>query len=457
MLSQAAAPLGSRLLLHSAAAAAASSAAASAPCAGLASRRFGATRSWGLTAGPAVTAAPSSLPLHLRNLHSSPDSHHGSGAVTPDPSSGGAAAARAGPAADADPAATGTAPTPSPGRGDPGFSPGWTLTLERGIGKSYGKEAELQATAAFRAEVFPDLPIATTWQNWVKAIRSSLTTPPAEDPSPPFTHYATRPGAQKVITVAANLRSPLEIEQRVAEAAGDGAEAAGGQRANVLLCVSGSHPVRTLPGVASLLRSSLDTLRIADRLRQRGYIPPCTQLWVVANPNTERGAGLLERKTELGANAVLTQPPLDWEAYLAWLEDARRRGLLNEQLPPGNSRSTSLSSSGSTSSSGSSSAGPLRLIVGHPMASSAANLSFWVSLAGCGGSAAARQLVADALRAEAGGKEAAAAHAAAYNSKLVEQVLAHGGVAGLHVMPIGKASKALALRMLAEGALPPSV
>lgn len=37
------------------------------------------------------------------------------------------------------------------------------------------------------------------------------------------------------------------------------------------------------------------------------------------------------------------------------------------------------------------------------------------------------------------------------------QVLAHGGVAGLHVMPIGKASKALALRMLAEGALPPSV
>eukprot|EP00198_Chlamydomonas_reinhardtii_P006615 XP_001695951.1 predicted protein [Chlamydomonas reinhardtii] len=309
MLSQAAAPLGSRLLLHSAAAAAASSAAASAPCAGLASRRFGATRSWGLTAGPAVTAAPSSLPLHLRNLHSSPDSHHGSGAVTPDPSSGGAAAARAGPAADADPAATGTAPTPSPGRGDPGFSPGWTLTLERGIGKSYGKEAELQATAAFRAEVFPDLPIATTWQNWVKAIRrqvglrsdwgASLTTPPAEDPSPPFTHYATRPGAQKVITVAANLRS---------------------------------HPVRTLPGVASLLRSSLDTLRIADRLRQRGYIPPCTQLWVVANPNTERGAGLLERK-----------------------------------------------------------------------------------------------------------------------------VLAHGGVAGLHVMPIGKASKALALRMLAEGALPPSV
>jgi hypothetical protein len=128
-------------------------------------------------------------------------------------------------------------------------------------------------------------------------------------------------------------------------------------------------------------------------------------------------------QSELGANAVLTQPPLDWSAYLAWLEDARSRGLLNEQLPTGSSSSSSGTATTSGSSSvGSSTTGPVRLIVGHPMVSSAANLSFWVSLAGCGGSAAARQLVADALRAEAGGKEAAAAHAASYNRKLVEQV-----------------------------------
>ncbi len=38
----------------------------------------------------------------------------------------------------------------------------------------------------------------------------------------------------------------------------------------------------------------------------------------------------------------------------------------------------------------------------------------------------------------------------------VAQVLVHGGVAGLHVMPIGKASKGLALRMLAVCSLPPS-
>jgi hypothetical protein len=46
----------------------------------------------------------------------------------------------------------------------------WTLTLERSIGKSYGAEAELQGTSAFAAEVFPDLPIATTWQNLGKAL-----------------------------------------------------------------------------------------------------------------------------------------------------------------------------------------------------------------------------------------------------------------------------------------------
>lgn len=168
---------------------------------------------------------------------------------------------------------------------------------------------------------------------------------------------------------------------------------------------------------SAVLRRRLAGARSKVRCWHRKYVVCCS---VHISLSCAPLALLLQ--TELGANAVLTQPPLDWEAYLAWLEDARRRGLLNEQLPPGNSRSTSLSSSGSTSSSGSSSAGPLRLIVGHPMASSAANLSFWVSLAGCGGSAAARQLVADALRAEAGGKEAAAAHAAAYNSKLVEQV-----------------------------------
>ncbi|PNH05087.1 hypothetical protein TSOC_008695 [Tetrabaena socialis] len=322
----------------------------------------------------------------------------------------------------------------------------WTLTLERGIGKSYGEESELQSTGAFAAEVFPDLPIATTWQNLAKALRGGLTAPAADDRAPPFSHYATRPGALKVITAAANLRSARDIEQRVVEAAGEGAEQGGGQRAGALLCVSGSHPA------------------------------------------------------SLGATVVLTQPPLDWPAYLEWLDDAERRGLLLPAPPPGRAAAraaaapsslplagaapptppppappspaavappaaaelggggggASSGAGGGGVASGSGGGGPLRLLVGHPVASSAANLTFWVSLSGCGGSAAARRLIADAARAEVEGRAAAVRHVQAYNRRLVEQVLSRGGVAGMHVMPITRGAKKMVMQMLEDGSLPRS-
>ncbi len=51
--------------------------------------------------------------------------------------------------------------------------------------------------------------------------------------------------------------------------------------------------------------SSLDTLRLARRLQQQGDLPASTQLWVVANPNTERDASLLERKVGHGAQRTM--------------------------------------------------------------------------------------------------------------------------------------------------------
>ncbi|GLI68028.1 hypothetical protein VaNZ11_012351 [Volvox africanus] len=354
----------------------------------------------------------------------------------------------------------------------------WTLTLERGVGKAYGAEAELQATGAFRAEVFPDLPIATTWQNLAKALSSGLRASPTADRELPFTQYTTQRGALKVITTAANLRSQYDIECRLVAAAGDGVETAGGQRADVILCVSGSHPVRTLPLVSRFLSSSLDTLRVAQRLQQRGYIPPTTQLWVVANPNTDRSAALLEAKAAEGATAVLTQPPLDWPAYLSWLSDAERRDLLSPAPPPSpklssppqpTSDRTHASPPGlegsATRSAGRNDSGDggvvggmrgLRLLVGHPMLSSTANLSFWIALSGCGSAPAAQALLAEATRAELKGREAAAQFFADYNRRLAQQVLARGGLGGLHIMAITKASKRMVLGMLGDGSLPPS-
>ena len=45
-----------------------------------------------------------------------------------------------------------------------------------------------------------------------------------------------------------------------------------------------------------LLPSSVDALRTASTLRDRGALPASTQLWAVANPNMERDASLLEAK-----------------------------------------------------------------------------------------------------------------------------------------------------------------
>lgn len=49
-------------------------------------------------------------------------------------------------------------------------APRWALTLERALGPGFGSDAALQATGAFSAEVFPDLPIATTWGNLMKVV-----------------------------------------------------------------------------------------------------------------------------------------------------------------------------------------------------------------------------------------------------------------------------------------------
>lgn len=47
---------------------------------------------------------------------------------------------------------------------------GLMLTLERSVGHSSGNDAQLCASGLFQAEVFPDLPIATTWGNLAKAL-----------------------------------------------------------------------------------------------------------------------------------------------------------------------------------------------------------------------------------------------------------------------------------------------
>lgn len=46
----------------------------------------------------------------------------------------------------------------------------FVLTLERAVGERAGSDCEIAATGLFGAEVFPDLPISTSWEGLYKAM-----------------------------------------------------------------------------------------------------------------------------------------------------------------------------------------------------------------------------------------------------------------------------------------------
>jgi len=301
------------------------------------------------------------------------------------------------------------------------------LTLERSIGAREGEDARLWDTGAFAAEVYPDLPLATSWRALGDALRAGKLGNDAGMRVPGLAHQAGD-GKMLVRTVGVQCRSKGSLRSHILhQALGDeGQHADGTGVASALLCVSGSHPLRRLPALASFLPSSQDTLAIASALRRDGDLPSSLQLWAVTNPLIEADATRLERKVEAGAEVVLTQPPLDWPSFERWLEDADRRGLL----------------------------GATRLVVGVPMLSSGGNLAFWAQLcdaAGCDWTAGA---VARWRQAEAdmGGDEFKAWRMQQHEATL-QRALALPGVAGLHVMPLTQRARLDTLELIRAGKL----
>lgn len=96
---------------------------------------------------------------------------------------------------------------------------------------------------------------------------------------------------------------------------------------------------------------------------------------------------------------ILTQPPLDWGAFERWWSDAEKRGLPRAA----------------------------KLLIGFPALSSAANASFWLALAGGGGSSAARGVVVRFAEAESRGRQAAAEFAREFSEEQLRQVGGGGG------------------------------
>ena len=258
------------------------------------------------------------------------------------------------------------------------------LTLERAVGEKHGVDANLWDSCRFAAQIYPDLPLASTWRDLLRRTVQTAGRPaePGGVEPPPAVCPAER---WTVRTVAAQLRSRDQLRSMMLSAAGvgpDGEPRPGVAPADALLFVSGSHPARRLPGagrwaklagrcrllvcsdagrrgasgslrrhclLASCstpcntpsaaptppclaareprplprrwLQSSFDLLLLASAMREEGYLPATLSLWAVENPMLAP-VERLQQKADAGAEVVLTQPPLLWERTAAWAEAA---------------------------------------------------------------------------------------------------------------------------------------
>lgn len=124
------------------------------------------------------------------------------------------------------------------------------LCLERAVGEKHGIDQNLWDSCHFQAEIYPDLPLATTWRD---LLRRTVQTAGHESEvgrvePPPKVCPAER---WTVRTVAAQLRSRDQLRSMMLSAAGvdpAGDPKPGVRPADALLFVSGSHPARHLPG-----------------------------------------------------------------------------------------------------------------------------------------------------------------------------------------------------------------
>uniref|UniRef100_A0A061R353 Uncharacterized protein n=1 Tax=Tetraselmis sp. GSL018 TaxID=582737 RepID=A0A061R353_9CHLO len=252
----------------------------------------------------------------------------------------------------------------------------------------------------------------------------------AASPTPPAADEI-RSSRWLVRTVGVQCRSRRELGEHILRQAfgNDDGDADQIGAANALLCVSGSHPVRQLSIMGRLLPSSLDTLAMAGEMKARGNLPGSLRLWAVENPLLEYDAQRLRRKIEAGAEVVVTQPPLDWDSFQRWADDADRLGLLEQ----------------------------CQLVVGLPMLSSAGNLAFWLQLCGAHSAPWAQSVLKRWSDEESKGAESFQEWRLQQTVELMQRIGSLPGAAGVHVMPLTKRAREDALAVIESGAIAPWV
>lgn len=312
------------------------------------------------------------------------------------------------------------------------------LCLERAIGERYGADKVLWETGAFDAQVYPDLPFASSWSELLeKLLGAGASGKQVFSTTAADTVAAAAAGgsssnnrendtnyALKVRTIGAQCYSRKNLLSKMQLACKPSSE--GGGDANALLFLSGSHPARSLPFTDSLLQSSFSMLRDASKMRAKGELPASLALWAVENPINppER----LLKKVQAGAEVILTQPPFLQSSAERWFEFAQKNGVSNE----------------------------IKLLAGIPMSTSRSNLEFWLRLCGLGGTPEAAMVVSSFPGNGIGGgnKEEYQRLVRDWNVTFVRRTLSLPGVAGLHVMPLTKQGRDMTVSFLNEGIIP---
>lgn len=140
------------------------------------------------------------------------------------------------------------------------------LMLERSI-RPNKLDTALWETSAFAAEVYPDIPLLTSWKD-VQKLAAPLTTPsstPSSSTSPATPAVVPSPhreGQWLVHTMGVQTRrNTAQLQEALLAKAGVVADAAGdavhSPRPDALLVVSGSHLLRRVPGVSGYVWAHL--------------------------------------------------------------------------------------------------------------------------------------------------------------------------------------------------------
>ena len=163
------------------------------------------------------------------------------------------------------------------------------------MGDRRDADAQLWRSGAFKAQIFPDLPIVGAWSG-------AFSKGSAVDAPPPAALSAGN--GFTVQTVAAQCRTAGHIKDIMMSVS---------SKADAMLLVSGSHPLRRLPGAQLVLPSSFSMLKMASQLRQQGYLP--ASLSLLGCGESQRCASGSFSAKGAGAEVIVTQPPILWDTF----------------------------------------------------------------------------------------------------------------------------------------------